>query len=125
MSDIPEDLSYTKDHEWIFIEDNGNVKVGITDYAQDSLSDVVFVELPEIGDEFSKDDSMAVAESVKAASDIYAPISGKIVSINKKLEESPELVNESPYDFGWMVVIEPTEKLENLLDSESYREIID
>ena len=125
MSDIPEDLSYTKDHEWIFIEDNGNVKVGITDYAQDSLSDVVFVELPEIGDEFSKDDSMAVAESVKAASDIYAPISGKIVSINEKLEESPELVNESPYDFGWMVVIKPSEELENLLDSNSYREIID
>ena len=125
MSDIPEDLSYTKDHEWIFIEDNGNVKVGITDYAQDSLSDVVFVELPEIGDEFSKDDSMAVAESVKAASDIYAPISGKIVSINEKLEESPELVNESPYDFGWMVIMEPQSKISGLLDAKSYRESID
>ena len=125
MSDIPEDLSYTKDHEWILIEDNGNVKVGITDYAQDSLSDVVFVELPEIGDEFSKDDSMAVAESVKAASDIYAPISGKIVSINKKLEESPELVNESPYDFGWMVIMEPQGKISGLLDAKSYRESID
>ena len=125
MSDIPEDLSYTKDHEWIFIEDNGNVKVGITDYAQDSLSDVVFVELPEIGDEFSKDDSMAVAESVKAASDIYAPISGKIVSINEKLEESPELVNESPYDFGWMVIMEPQGKISGLLDAKSYRESID
>ena len=125
MSDIPEDLSYTKDHEWIFIEDNGNVKVGITDYAQDSLSDVVFVELPEIGDEFSKDDSMAVAESVKAASDIYAPISGKIVSINEKLEESPELVNESPYDFGWMVIMEPNGKISGLLDAKSYRESID
>ena len=125
MSDIPEDLSYTKDHEWIFIEDNGNVKVGITDYAQDSLSDVVFVELPEIGDAFSKNDSMAVAESVKAASDIYAPISGKIVSINKKLEESPELVNESPYDFGWMVIMEPQGKISGLLDAKSYRESID
>ena len=125
MSDIPEDLSYTKDHEWILIEDNGNVKVGFTDYAQDSLSDVVFVELPEIGDEFSKDDSMAVAESVKAASDIYAPISGKIVSINKKLEESPELVNESPYDFGWMVIMEPQGKISGLLDAKSYRESID
>ena len=125
MSDIPEDLSYTKDHEWILIEDNGNVKVGITDYAQDSLSDVVFVELPEIGDAFSKNDSMAVAESVKAASDIYAPISGKIVSINKKLEESPELVNESPYDFGWMVIMEPQGKISGLLDANSYRESID
>ena len=125
MSDIPEDLSYTKDHEWIFIEDNGYVKVGITDYAQDSLSDVVFVELPEIGDAFSKNDSMAVAESVKAASDIYAPISGKIVSINEKLEESPELVNESPYDFGWMVIMEPQGKISGLLDAKSYRESID
>ena len=125
MSDIPEDLSYTKDHEWILIEDNGNVKVGITDYAQDSLSDVVFVELPEIGDAFSKNDSMAVAESVKAASDIYAPISGKIVSINEKLVESPELVNESPYDFGWMVIMEPQGKISGLLDAKSYRESID
>ena len=125
MSDIPEDLSYTKDHEWILIEDNGNVKVGITDHAQDSLSDVVFVELPEIGDAFSKNDCMAVAESVKAASDIYAPISGKIVSINKKLEESPELVNESPYDFGWMVIMEPKGKISGLLDAKSYRESID
>ncbi len=125
MSDIPEDLNYTKDHEWILIEDNGNVKVGITDYAQYSLSDVVFVELPEIGDAFSKNDSMAVAESVKAASDIYAPISGKIVSINKKLEESPELVNESPYDFGWMVIMEPQGKISGLLDAKSYRESID
>ena len=125
MSDIPEDLSYTKDHEWILIEDNGNVKVGITDYAQDSLSDVVFVELPEIGAAFSKNDSIAVAESVKAASDIYAPISGKIVSINEKLEESPELVNESPYDFGWMVIMEPQGKISGLLDAKSYRESID
>ena len=125
MSDIPEDLSYTKDHEWILIEDNGNVKVGITDYAQDSLSDVVFVDLPEVGDEFSKDDSMAVAESVKAASDIYAPISGKVVQINQKLEESPELVNESPYDSGWIVVLHPTDDIESLLDSKSYSEIID
>ena len=125
MSKIPEDLSYTKDHEWVLVEDDGNVKVGITDYAQDSLSDVVFVELPEVGDEYSKDDAMAVAESVKAASDIYAPVSGKISSVNTKLEESPELINESPYDFGWLVVIEPDEDLENLLDSNSYRGIID
>jgi len=125
MSEVPEDLSYTKDHEWVLVEDDGNAKVGITDYAQDSLSDVVFVELPEVGDEFSKDDTMAVAESVKAASDIYAPISGKIVAINEKLEESPELVNESPYDFGWMVVIEPQGKISGLLDAKSYRESID
>tara|TARA_Y100000590_G_scaffold99941_1_gene113611 strand:+ start:1432 stop:1809 length:378 start_codon:yes stop_codon:yes gene_type:complete len=125
MSEVPEDLSYTKDHEWVLIEDDGNVKVGITDYAQDSLSDVVFVELPEVGDEFSKDDAMAVAESVKAASDIYAPISGKIVALNEKLEESPELVNESPYDFGWMVIMKPQGEITGLLDATSYRESID
>ena len=125
MSEVPEDLSYTKDHEWVLVEDDGNVKVGITDYAQDSLSDVVFVELPEVGDEFSKDDAMAVAESVKAASDIYAPISGKIVALNEKLEESPELVNESPYDFGWMVIMKPQGEIPGLLDATSYRESID
>ena len=124
MSEVPDNLSYTKEHEWIILGDNGNVKVGITDYAQDALSDVVFVELPKIGSLFSKGDPMAVAESVKAASDIYAPVSGKVISVNTKLEESPELINESPYDFGWMVTIEPTGELEDLLDSDSYRELI-
>ena len=113
MSEIPENLSYTKEHEWVNLQDDGNVKVGITDHAQDALSDVVFVELPNVGAGFSKGDTMAVAESVKAASDIYAPVSGKISSVNTKLEESPELINESPYDFGWMVVIEPSEEFEN------------
>jgi len=125
MSEIPENLSYTKDHEWASLQDDGKVKVGITDHAQDALSDVVFVELPDIGSEFAKGDAMAVAESVKAASDIYAPVSGKIVMINDKLEESPELINESPYDFGWMVVIDPDGDLEGLLDSNAYREVID
>jgi len=124
MSEVPGNLSYTKEHEWLSLDDDGNVKVGITDHAQDALSDVVFVELPEIGSSFSKGDSMAVAESVKAASDIYAPVSGKVVSVNTKLEESPELINESPYDFGWMVTIEPTGELEDLLDSDSYQELI-
>ena len=125
MSEIPENLSYTKDHEWASLQDDGKVKVGITDHAQDALSDVVFVELPDIGSEFAKGDAMAVAESVKAASDIYAPVSGKIISINDKLEESPELINESPYDFGWMGVIEPEGELEGLLDFKAYREVID
>ena len=125
MSEIPENLSYTKDHEWASLQDDGKVKVGITDHAQDALSDVVFVELPDVGSEFVKGDAMAVAESVKAASDIYAPVSGKIISINDKLEESPELINESPYEFGWMVVIEPEGELEGLLDSNAYREVID
>jgi len=125
MSEVPDNLSYTKDHEWMLVDDGGKVRVGITDHAQDALSDVVFVELPEIGTKFSEGDAMAVAESVKAASDIYAPVSGEIVEVNDKLEESPELINESPYEVGWMVVIMPDNKLENTLDSESYRKLID
>ena len=125
MSEVPDNLSYTKDHEWMLVKDDGKVRIGITDHAQDALSDVVFVELPEIGSKFSEGDAMAVAESVKAASDIYAPVSGEIVEVNHKLEESPELINESPYDFGWMVVMIPDNKLNNTLDSKSYRELID
>ena len=125
MSEVPDNLKFTKDHEWILVDDRGMARVGITDYAQDSLSDVVFVELPDVGEEFYRGDTMAVAESVKAASDIYAPISGKIVEINDKLEESPELVNESPYESGWMVLISPTEEVKGLLDSKSYRDCID
>ena len=125
MSLVPDNLSYTEEHEWLNIQDGGQAKVGITDYAQDSLSDVVFVELPEVGDRFAKGDVMAVAESVKAASDIYAPVSGKIVAVNEKLEESPELVNVSPYEFGWMVLIEPEGETNGLLDAVSYRESVD
>ena len=125
MSLVPDNLSYTEEHEWISVQDDGQVKVGITDYAQTSLSDVVFVELPEVGDLFAKGDVLAVAESVKAASDIYAPISGKIIAVNEKLEEFPELVNESPYEFGWMVLIEPEDEVNGLLDATSYRESID
>ena len=125
MSLVPDNLNYTEEHEWLKVQENGQARVGITDYAQDSLSDVVFVELPEVGEQFNRGDVMAVAESVKAASDIYAPISGKIVSINEKLEESPELVNESPYEFGWMVLIKPEGEVKGLLDAASYRESID
>ena len=125
MSEVPDNLSYTKDHEWMLVKDDGKVRIGITDHAQDALSDVVFVELPEIGSKFSEGDAMAVAESVKAASDIYAPVSGEIVEVNDKLEESPELINESPYDLGWIVVMIPDNKLDNALDSKSYRELID
>ena len=125
MSEVPDNLSYTKDHEWMLVDDDGKIRVGITDHAQDALSDVVFVELPEIGSIYSEGDAMAVAESVKAASDIYAPVSGEIVEVNDKLEESPELINESPYEFGWIVGMVPDKKLENSLDSESYRKLID
>ena len=125
MSEIPDNLGYTEDHEWVSQNNGKGVKVGITDYAQDALSDVVFVELPSVGDEFQKGDVMAVAESVKAASDIYAPISGKILATNDKLEDSPELVNESPYGSGWMVLMEPSEEMSALLDSESYKNSLD
>ena len=125
MSSVPDNLNYTEEHEWLKVQKDGQARVGITDYAQDSLSDVVFVELPEVGEQFTRGDVMAVAESVKAASDIYAPISGKIVSVNEKLEESPELVNESPYEFGWMVLIKPEGEVKGLLDAASYRESID
>ena len=125
MSLVPDNLNYTEEHEWLKVQEDGQARVGITDYAQDSLSDVVFVELPEVGEQFTRGDVMAVAESVKAASDIYAPISGKIVSINENLEESPELVNESPYEFGWMVLIKPEGEVKGLLDAASYRESID
>ena len=125
MSSVPDNLNYTEEHEWLKVQKDGQARVGITDYAQDSLSDVVFVELPEVGEQFNRGDVMAVAESVKAASDIYAPISGKIVSINENLEESPELVNESPYEFGWMVLIEPEGEVNGLLNATSYRESID
>ncbi|MBJ35702.1 MAG: glycine cleavage system protein H [Euryarchaeota archaeon] len=125
MSEIPDNLGYTKDHEWVGPKEGKGVKVGITDYAQDALSDVVFVELPSVGDTFQRGEVMAVAESVKAASDIYAPLAGKILAINEKLEESPELVNESPYGSGWMVIIEPSEDLSSLLDAESYKNTLD
>ncbi len=125
MSEIPENLSYTEDHEWVGPNEGDGVKVGITDYAQDALSDVVFVELPSVGDTYQRGEVMAVAESVKAASDIYAPIAGKIIAVNDKLEESPELVNESPYGSGWMVVIEPSEDMSVLIDAESYKNSLD
>ena len=125
MSEIPENLSYTGDHEWVGPNEGDGVKVGITDYAQDALSDVVFVELPNVGDTYQRGEVMAVAESVKAASDIYAPIAGKIIAVNDKLEESPELVNESPYGSGWMVVMDPSEDMSALIDAESYKNSLD
>ena len=125
MSEIPENLSYTEDHEWVGPNEGDGVKVGITDYAQDALSDVVFVELPNVGDTYQRGEVMAVAESVKTASDIYAPIAGKIIAVNDKLEESPELVNESPYGSGWMVVIDPSEDMSALIDAESYKNSLD
>ncbi|WP_339228683.1 glycine cleavage system protein GcvH [Oceanobacillus sp. FSL K6-2867] len=121
---LPQDLLYSKEHEWIKKEE-GNVRIGITDFAQDELGDIVFVELPEVGDEITADEPFGSVESVKTVSELYAPISGKVVAVNEELEDSPEFVNESPYEKAWMVVVEPSDEaeLEQLLSSDAYQEL--
>ncbi|AUJ23172.1 glycine cleavage system protein H [Virgibacillus dokdonensis] len=122
---VPKDLLYSKEHEWVKKED-GTVRIGITAFAQDELGDIVFVELPEVGDELEINEPFGSVESVKTVSELYAPISGKVVEMNEELEDSPELVNESPYEKAWMVVVEPTKEteLDDLLSAEAYEEII-
>jgi len=121
MSSIPKELKYTKSHEWVK-PGNGSVRVGMTDYAQESMGDLVYIELPQVGDVFSKGESMAVVESVKATSDIYAPLSGRIAAINEELEDNPGLVNESCYD-AWLVEMENTDG-NGLLTPEEYEEAV-
>ena len=118
---LPEDLKYTKDHEWAKISDEV-VTIGINDYAQDQLGEVVFVELPETGDTFKKDDEFGSVESVKAVSEIYMPVAGEISEINEALEDAPELVNESCYDDGWIIKVKPDDisQFEALLDKGEY-----
>ncbi|HDM67008.1 MAG TPA: glycine cleavage system protein GcvH [Thermoplasmatales archaeon] len=125
MVEIRDDLKYTETHEWVKVNDNIAV-VGITDHAQSELTDIVYVELPEEGKEVKKGDELCVVESVKSVSEVYAPVSGKIVKVNKALEDTPETINKSPYDDGWLVEIEIKDKseLENLLDAEGYKKII-
>lgn len=124
MSNTPSELKYASSHEWARLEEDGTVTVGITDHAQNALGDVVFVELPEVGTEVGAGQEVAVVESVKAASDIYAPVGGEVIEVNPVLEDSPETVNEYPYSDGWFFRIQPTDtsELENLLDAESYDE---
>ncbi len=123
--EFPEDLKYSKEHEWVLIEDNV-ATVGITDYAQDQLGDIVFVELPAIGDKVSKEDAFGVVESVKAVSDIYAPVSGKVLEVNDDLPDNPEMVNEDPYGDGWMIKIEMNdpEDLQDLMTAAEYEEYV-
>ena len=125
MSEIREDLLYTKTHEWVFVK-NGTVRIGVTDYAQERITDVVFVELPSLGASFSKGDELAIIESVKSVSEIYAPISGHISRINESLENSPELVNSSPFDEGWLVEmeIEDSVQLKDLLTYDKYLKLV-
>ena len=124
MKDIPENYKFLSSHEWAKLEEDGKVTVGISDYAQDQLGDIVFVELPEIDSEVNQGDEAAVVESVKAASEIYSPVSGKVIDVNSSLEDSPETVNLSAYEEGWFFKIEATDisELENLLLPEQYSE---
>ena len=123
--EFPEDLKYSKEHEWVLVEDNV-ATVGITDYAQDQLGDIVFVELPAIGDKVSKEDAFGVVESVKAVSDIYAPVSGKVLEVNDDLPDNPEMVNEDPYGDGWLIKIEMNDpdELQDLLTAAEYEEYV-
>ncbi|MCS5549747.1 MAG: glycine cleavage system protein GcvH [SAR86 cluster bacterium] len=124
MKDIPENYKFLSSHEWAKLEEDGKVTVGISDYAQDQLGDIVFVELPEIDSEVNQGDEAAVVESVKAASEVYSPVSGKVIDVNSSLEDSPETVNLSAFEEGWFFKIEATDisELENLLLPEQYSE---
>lgn len=127
MSNIPSELKYVASHEWIRVEGDGTVTIGVTDHAQDLLGDVVFVELPEVGAEVASGDDAGVVESVKAASDIYAPLSGEVVAVNEELEDSPELVNSDPYGDGWFFRLKLTDdsELADLLNADAYSEHCD
>ena len=123
---LPQDLKYSEDHEWVKVEGN-TVTIGITDFAQSELGDIVFVELPEEGDDVSTGESFGSVESVKTVSELIAPVSGSIVAINEELEDSPELVNENPYEGAWMLKVELSDEseLDNLLDAASYQAVIE
>lgn len=125
MSKVPQELKYTNSHEWVLAGDDGQVTIGITDHAQELLGDMVFIELPEIDIELDAGDESAVVESVKAASDVYAPIAGKVVAVNEKLADAPELVNEDPYGEGWMfrLKISDVGELDGLMDADAYAAI--
>ncbi|MFX3625158.1 MAG: glycine cleavage system protein GcvH [Ectobacillus sp.] len=122
---IPKGLRYSEEHEWLKVDGN-KVVIGITDFAQHELGDIVFVELPEVGAEVQADEPFGSVESVKTVSELYAPVSGKVVEVNTELSDSPELVNESPYDKAWMIVVEPADmnQIDNLMSAEQYEEMI-
>jgi glycine cleavage system H protein len=121
----PKDLRYSAEHEWVKVEGE-KVRIGITDFAQSELGDIVFVELPEVGDEITLDQPFGSVESVKTVSELYAPVSGKVVEINEELNDSPEFVNESPYEKAWMITVELSDgsEVEKLMTSEKYEEMI-
>ena len=123
--ELPKEFRYSKEHEWVK-EEGDNLRIGITEFAQSELGDVVFAELPEVGDEVEVDEPFGSVEAVKTVSELYAPVSGKVVEVNDELEDSPELVNESPYDKAWMIVVEPSGKsgLDDLMSADEYEAMI-
>lgn len=125
MNEIPGDLKFKTSHEWVRVEQDGTVTVGISDHAQDLLGDIVFVELPDIGTQINAEDEVAIVESVKAASDVYSPISGEIIEVNELLIDNPETINESPYSDGWFYKIQPDDldEINELLSPEEYGEV--
>jgi glycine cleavage system H protein len=126
MSQVPSELKYTQEHEWISVEDNGTATIGITDHAQQELGDLVFVELPEVGATFAAGDAAAVVESVKAASDIYSPLSGEVVEVNDELADNPETINNDAFGEGWIfrLQIEDQDALKDLMTADQYEEFI-
>lgn len=127
MSELREELKYLSSHEWARLESDGTVTIGITDHAQEALGDVVYVEAPEVGSEVNAGHEAGVVESVKAASDIFSPISGEVIAINAALEETPETVNSSPYDDGWFFKVKPSDlaELDSALDSDAYSALVE
>ena len=127
MSELPGDLLYTKEHEWLRREDDGTVSVGVTDHAQSALGDLVYVELPEVGQEVEEGGDMAVVESVKAASDVYAPIDGTVAAVNEELADTPETINSDPYGEGWIVKLQPSGDIDEgaLMTPDAYQELLD
>jgi glycine cleavage system H protein len=123
---LPEDVRYSNDHEWARNLDGAKVRVGITDYAQDQLGDIVFVEVPEVGATFEKGEEFGTLESVKAVAQMYIPVGGKILAVNEALEESPGLVNQAPYNDGWILEMEPTNpsEMDELMDKDAYLEML-
>jgi glycine cleavage system H protein len=125
VMEIPQGLRYSKEHEWVATEDSV-ATIGVTDFAQDQLGEIVYIELPSVGDKVSKDDPFGVIESVKAVSDIFAPVSGTVTEVNQELAESPEIINEDPYGDGWLIKIRISDgaELDDLMDNDEYQEVI-
>ena len=126
MSNVPNELKYTKTHEWVRKDSDGNLTVGITDHAQELLGDMVYVELPEVEANYTSGEECAVVESVKAASDVYCPVAGEIIEVNEDLADAPETINQDSYDSGWMFKVKPEDEgeVEELMDADAYSELI-